>query len=72
MLGALSAVTLNFIIVVTEEEHESQEEEEIRGDMMGSKGSSAVLEAILLLLSQLKGDQLNTVKDKVQQLLSQE
>ena len=60
-------------IVVTEEEHDSQEEEEVRGDVVKSKGGDgAVLEAVLLLLSRLRVDQLNTVKDKVQQLLSQE
>ena len=58
-----------------EEEHDSreEEEEEVRGDAVRSKGGDgAVLEAVLLLLSQLKGDQLNAVKVKVQQLLSQE
>ena len=71
---------LNFDVhvttVVTEEEHDSREEDqegEVRGDAVRSKDSSgAVLEAVLLLLSQLRGDQLNTVKVKVQQLLSQE
>lgn len=59
--------------MVTDEEHDCQEEEEVRGDVVRSKGSDgAVLEAVLLLLSQLRGDQLNTVRDKVQQLLSQE
>ena len=58
-------------VVVTEEEHDSCEEE-VKGDVVRSKGSDAVLEAVLLLLSQLRGDQLNTVKDKVQHLLSQE
>ena len=57
--------------MVTEEEHDSCEEE-VKGDVVRSKGSDAVLEAVLLLLSQLRGDQLNTVKDKVQHLLSQE
>jgi hypothetical protein len=60
--------------VVTEEEHDSREEEEgeVRGDIVRSKDSGAMLEAVLLLLSQLRGDQLKTVKVKVQQLLSQE
>ena len=57
---------------MTEEEHDSREEEEVRGDVVRSKDSGAVLEAVLLLLSQLRGDQLRTVKVKVQQLLSQE
>ena len=52
--------------VVTEEEHDSrEEEEEVRGDVR-SKDSSTMLEAVLLLLSQLRGDQLKTVKVKVQ------
>ena len=43
--------------MVTEEEHDSrEEEEEVRGDVMRSKDSGAVLEAVLLLLSQLRGD----------------
>ena len=59
--------------MVTEEEHDSREEdEEVRGDVVRSKDSGAVLEAVLLLLSQLRGDQLKMVKVKVQQLLSQE
>ena len=59
--------------VVTEEEHDSREEEEEgRGDVVRSKDSGVILEAVLLLLSQLRGDQLKMVKVKVQQLLSQE
>ena len=51
-------------IVVTEEER--CHEEEVKGDI----ASNPVLSAVLLLLSELKEEELNTVKGKVQQLLS--
>ena len=38
--------------MVTEEEHDSrEEEEEVKGDVVRSKDSGTVLEAVLLLLS---------------------
>lgn len=48
-------------------------EEKVKGDISPPSQSSggAVLDAVLLLLSQLKEEELQTVKGKVQQLLSQ-
>ena len=57
-------------VVVNEEEH--SHDEEVKGGTLGASNSDGtVLSAVLLLLSGLRRDELNTVKDKVQQMLSQ-
>lgn len=57
-------------LVVNEEDH--SHDEEVKGGPPGtSRSGGAVLSAVLLLLSELRQDELNTVKGRVQQLLSQ-
>lgn len=57
--------------LVVSEEESSNVEDVKDGHTKPSKSGGAVLNAVLLLLSELKEDELNTVKGKVQQLLSQ-
>lgn len=57
--------------MVTDEEH--SQEEDVKGDIVRlTESNSAVLKAVLLLLSELKEEELNTVKGRVQQLLTHE